>query len=228
MRILIDENLSRERLASRLRAQGHSGDRIVQCAVAPYSETKRTRVRRSWVMILIAFIAFIAVGLRVPAWLDDAGFHPVAWWETHRQQLAAIEAHKRRENAAYDAWRGPIVIQVTRDDELGSVLVEFMVACGAGKLPRLPQVYVDPGGLREAGQSLSSPITVDLDVKRMPARDFLRTVLEPLGLECRLLGDEVLVTSKQSLDEPIDYGHHGEVCCAHGICVRFAHPRGTP
>ena len=81
---------------------------------------------------------------------------------------------------------GPIVMRVMRDEELGSVLVEFMVACGGGTLPRMPEVYVDPGGLREAGQSLSSPITVDLDVKRMSARDFLRTVLEPLDWDAGL------------------------------------------
>ena len=43
----------------------------MQSAAVPFFKTKRARVRLSWVMILIAFIA---VGSRVPAWLDDAVF----------------------------------------------------------------------------------------------------------------------------------------------------------
>ena len=198
----------------------------MQSTVVPFFKMRRARFRLSWLMILIAFIA---VALRVPGWLGDADFHPLAWWQTHRQQLAAIEAEKRRENAAFDAWRGPIVMRVTRDEELGSVLEDFLVACGHHQLSRVLDVYVDPGGLREAGQSLSSPITVDLDVKTMPARDFLRTVLEPLGLGCRLVSDTVVVTSKQSLYEPIDYGHHGEACCGGtAVLVRIVHSQGTP
>jgi hypothetical protein len=194
-------------------------DQIVRFSLVSSRKERRPGVRLSSMMTLIACIA---VSLRLPTWLDSAGFHPLASWETHRQQLAAIENQKRRENAAYESWRGPIAIQVTRHDELGSVLANFREAATAREsLPRYLEVYVDPAGLREAGQSLTSPIGIDLDVKTMPARVFLRTVLEPLNLGCRLVDDMVMVTSKRSHFEPIEYGHHGEVCCEHGECLNI-------
>jgi hypothetical protein len=84
---------------------------LVRFSGMPSWRHKRPRVRLFWVMILIALIA---VTLRLPVWLKAAGFRPPDWWETYW-----------REKPARDAWRGPIVIRVTRQDDIQFVLTRF-------------------------------------------------------------------------------------------------------
>jgi len=96
------------------------------------------------------------------------------------------------------------------------VLARFRAATAHPRLRRGLRIYVDIGALQEAGRTLVSPLGTDLDARGMPARDFLGFVLRPLGLVCKLQDGAVMVTSGKSLDEPIDYGDHGEVFCYHG------------
>ena len=197
--------------------------RILRFAGMRRWRPKWPRARLFWVMILIALIA---VSLRLPVWFEVAAFRPLAWWETYRHQKAAHDAWKRREKAVHDAWSGPIAIRVTRQDDLGSILAHFKAATTREGLGRGLDISVDPGGLREAGQFMASPLGIDLDAKSMPAREFLEIVLKPLGLACKLEDGAVMVTSEKSLAEPIDYGHHGEVVCKHGERVRILNGRG--
>jgi hypothetical protein len=195
-----------------------TGDRVVRFAVVSSAKERRHRVRLASVMILIAVIA---VSLRLPIWLDDTGFRPLAWWESYRIQKAGREASERREKATHDAWNGPIAIQVARHDELGSFLANFTAATAREGLPWGLQVYVDREGLTEVGRTLNTPIGIDLDTKSLPARHLLDIVLERLRLACKLEDKVVMVTSKLSIDEPIDYGHHGEAFCKHGERVNI-------
>jgi hypothetical protein len=176
--------------------------------------TKWYRVRLIHVMVLIALIA---IGHRVPHWWTEAGLGVPDWWSARRAERAA----HLREKAARDAWSGPVAIRVTSQDELGTMLDQFQSATARPGLSRGLIVCVDIAALPEAGQTLASPVRTDLDASGMPARDFLGIVLEPLGLACKLQDGMVMVTSRKSVDERIDYGHHGELFCDHGQRVRL-------
>jgi hypothetical protein len=162
---------------------------------------KCPRVRLVWGMVLIALIA---VALRVPVWMEAIGPRGPAWWETYW-----------REKPARDAWSSPVMVRVTRQDDLGSALARFKTATARPGLGQGLWIHVDTGGIHEAGRTLVSPLRNDLDVGGMPARKFLGLVLKPLGLAFKLQEGQVMVTSKESLDEPHDYGDHGELFCDH-------------
>jgi hypothetical protein len=162
---------------------------------------KWPRVRLAQVMIVIALIAVV---LRVPAWLEKIGPRGPAWWEAYW-----------REKPARDTWSGSVTIQVKQEDDLASVLARFKSATARPGLRHGLRIYVDTGGLHEAGRTLVSPLGTDLDAEGMPAREFLGLVLKPLGLACKFQEGKVMVTSEKSLDEPHDYGDHGELFCNH-------------
>jgi hypothetical protein len=119
---------------------------------------------------------------------------------------------------------------VSGHDNLGTVLARFKAATAQPRLKHGLWIYVDTGGLLEAGRSLESPLGTYLDAKKMPAREFLKTALEPLGLACKLQDGAVMVTSRTSINERIDYGpSHGEVFCGHGERVPLlVKPTGGP
>jgi len=182
--------------------------RIVKAPRMSTSTGKWPRVHLVQVMVLVAVIA---ISLRVPVWWAEAGLRAPDWWETYW-----------REKPARDAWGSPVTIRVTGQDDLGSVLARFKAATARPGLRRGLWIYVDTGGLLEAGRTLGSPIGIDVDARRLPAREFLAIVLKPIGLACKLQDAKVMVTSEKSLDEPIDYGPiHGDVFCRHGERVPF-------
>jgi hypothetical protein len=121
----------------------------------------------------------------------------------------------RRIHAVDYAWNGPISIRVSRHDDLETMLKRFALAMGCPKFKKGVLVAVDTGGLHEAGRTLASSIGKDFDVKDMPAREFLEQILKPLGLACKLQERQVMVTSSQSPDEPLEYWDHGEITCGH-------------
>jgi hypothetical protein len=66
--------------------------------------------------------------------------------------------------------------------------------------PKGVPIYVDPDGLREAGQSLSSPVAAppdDSHSQQRPLRQELRMILEPLGLACDVKDGAIVITSRQ-------------------------------
>jgi hypothetical protein len=67
-------------------------------------------------------------------------------------------------------------------------------------------IVVDPVGLREAGQSLSSPMAAapppeDPNGKPLSLRQNLRTVLEPLGLAAEVRDGAIVITARSRVDE---------------------------
>ena len=90
-----------------------------------------------------------------------------------------------------------MTISVTRQDDLGSVLARFKAATAHPRLRYGLRIYVDTGVLQEAGRAMASPLGSDLDARGIPAREFLGTVLKPLGLACKLHDGAVMVTSEK-------------------------------
>ena len=66
-------------------------------------------------------------------------------------------------------------------------------------------ILVDPEGLREAGQSLSSPVAAPpADEPGVPARSLrqqLQMILEPLGLAAEVKEGAIVITSRARVDE---------------------------
>jgi hypothetical protein len=155
---------------------------------------------------VMVLIALIAISLRTAGWLQSIVLRAPDWWVTYW-----------REKPARDAWGGPITIHVAGNDKLGTVLGRFQAATAHPRLRYGLRIYIDGGGLDEAGRSLESPTGTEIIISGMPAHKLLRTALEPLGLACKLQDGAVMVTSRMSIDEWIDYGpNHGEVFCEHG------------
>jgi hypothetical protein len=74
---------------------------------------------------------------------------------------------------------------------------------------RFPQglpILVDPDGLREAGQTLDSPVQAppkDAAIgEPLPLRQQLRIILEPLGLAAEIKDGAIVITSRGRTDEP--------------------------
>lgn len=162
----------------------------------------RPRIRLMGIMVLIALVA---VGLR----LRD--------WSVWVDQWSRRWADYLYEKALHDAWNRPIAIRLTRQDDLETVLRRLQAAMAGPRMKRGPHMVVDTGGLRDAGQSLGSIMTADLDTDFMRVRDVFDRVLKPLGLACKIQDGRVMVTSAESPDESLFFGdEHGEVFCDHG------------
>ena len=74
------------------------------------------------------------------------------------------------------------------------MLAQFQAATAHTWLRRGLLIYVDAGGLLEAGRTLESSVGTDIDAKGILVREFLRIALEPLGLACKLQDRAVMVT----------------------------------
>jgi hypothetical protein len=175
----------------------------------PEMSSRKAKWPRVHLAHVMAIIVLVAIGLRVPTWWrnwwGDTVVRAPEWWDTFW-----------REKPARDAWDSPITIRVGSQDDLGAVVSRFKAATTRPRLTRGLSVYVDPGGLREAGVSLETPIGLNHYSNSMSARDLLGMLLKSLGLECKLHDGVMMVTSAKSIDELIDYGDHGEVFCNHG------------
>ncbi len=72
------------------------------------------------------------------------------------------------------------------------------------RFPRGLPIVVDPDGLREAGQSLSSPLAAppkDPNGKPLSLGQTLRAVLEPLGLAAEVRDGAIVITARSRVDE---------------------------
>jgi hypothetical protein len=61
-------------------------------------------------------------------------------------------------------------------------------------------MYVDPDGLREASQSLGSPVKAPPS-ENLSFRTKLKFVLEPLGLACEVKDAAIVITSRSKVGE---------------------------
>jgi hypothetical protein len=140
----------------------------------PFTFLQRPRFRLVTLMIAIALIA---LGLWVP----------VCW-----------------RNGLNDTWNGPVAIQVSRSDTLEDVLKRLRVATRGFRVKNGMPIYVDPIGLDEAGITLSAKITSDLDSTGLTVKQFLNRILQPMGLAAKLDAGIVAITSKESMDTPLE------------------------
>jgi hypothetical protein len=72
------------------------------------------------------------------------------------------------------------------------------------RFPRGLPIVVDPDGIREAGQSLSSPLAAppkDPNGKPLSLGQNLRTVLEPLGLAAEVRDGAIVITARSRVDK---------------------------
>jgi hypothetical protein len=93
----------------------------------------------------------------------------------------------------------------------GTSLGEVVGRIGAGNwtrqyFPRGIPLIIDPDGLREAGQTLDSPVMAppkDPTTGRpLSLRQQLRIVLEPPGLAAEIKDGAIVITSRGRVDEP--------------------------
>jgi hypothetical protein len=89
---------------------------------------------------------------------------------------------------------------------LGEVVEKIKVGTPAfWGFPKGLPIVVDPDGLREAGQSLSSPMAAppaDPGAKPLSLRQKLRMILEPLGLAAEVKDGAIVITARGRVDEP--------------------------
>ncbi len=74
------------------------------------------------------------------------------------------------------------------------------------RFPRGLPIVVEPDGLDEAGQSLTSPVAAapppeDPGGKPRPLRQKLRLILEPLGLAAEVRDGAIVITARSRVDE---------------------------
>ena len=65
---------------------------------------------------------------------------------------------------------------------------------------RLP-IYVDPEGLQDAGKTLDSPVTIDLE--DVPLRFSLRLLLKPLGLAYCVRDGVLIISSVEGIQQEL-------------------------
>jgi hypothetical protein len=109
-----------------------------------------------------------------------------------------------RTEGIYDALSRPLDPMYPDTARLDEVLKLIRKrTTGRPKLPTGIPIYVDPIGLQEAGTSLGSPVKKPLSLERPTLGEHLRRILEPLGLAYEVKDGYLMITSKESLDEPL-------------------------
>ena len=85
-----------------------------------------------------------------------------------------------------------------------TAVIEQIKLCTQTGRPTFPlgiPIAVDPVGLHQAGKSLSSPVQRPPTNQDLSLRQKLRTVLEPLGLACRVKDATIWITSQRMTDQ---------------------------
>jgi hypothetical protein len=77
---------------------------------------------------------------------------------------------------------------------LGDVLKFFQTLTVNPALPKGIPIFADPEGLRKAGQSMLSPVTVS--ARAIPLKDGLRSVLKPLRLNYVVRDGKIVISSR--------------------------------
>jgi hypothetical protein len=83
-------------------------------------------------------------------------------------------------------------------------VIEQIKLCTQSGWPRFPlgvPIAVDPVGLQQAGQSLSSPLRRPPADTNLSLGRKLRTVLQPLGLACQVKDASIVITSDRMVND---------------------------
>lgn len=91
------------------------------------------------------------------------------------------------------ALKRPLDMPFPDSTRLDDVLNYIRASTRGENLPEGLPIYVDPAGLREAGQTMYS--TVFLEAKGMPARKALQLILAQVGLTCTVEDGLLTITS---------------------------------
>ncbi|MGP0065683.1 MAG: hypothetical protein ACLQGP_19025 [Isosphaeraceae bacterium] len=159
----------------------------------PEKPRGRTRVRLSTFLLLIA-VAALLIGL-------------YAQRRREAQLMAFLSLYRNtKQEGIYDALDQPIALSYADGDHLAGVLKEIKKQTTKNpKLPKLPTgipIYVDPIGLQEAERSMNSVVERPSSADRLALGEHLKRILEPLGLAYVVKEGFLMITSKDSVDEP--------------------------
>jgi hypothetical protein len=124
------------------------------------------------------------------------------------QLLADLSLYRNtKQEGIYDALDQPIALTYSDGDHLDDVLKEIKRQTTKNpKLPKLPAgipLYVDPLGLQEAEKSLNSRVTKPQSADKLALGEHLKRILDPLGLAFTTKDGFLMITSKDSHDEPV-------------------------
>ena len=165
----------------------------------PRKPTLVRPIRLSTLLLLVVVVA-ISIGL-------------YAQRRRENQLLAALSLYRNpRQEGIYDALDQPIALTYADGAPLDDVLKDIrMQTIKNPKIPKLPTgipIYVDPLGLQEVERSMSSEVKRPSSADKLTLGEHLRLVLDPLGLAYMAKDGFIMITSKESHDEPV--GGDGE------------------
>ena len=165
-----------------------------------------TPVRRPWAnlrwRLRLSTLIFLNIILAM-------GLGLVIQQRREQQLLSALRAARSpNDEAIHKALDEPIDWQkATGAQTLDSVLKHIKLKAGGnvkGVLWSGIPIYVDPIGLQEAGKSMNSPVTVPGTPKQASPKAILEQVLAQLKLDYVVKDGFLMITSKESVDKPVD------------------------
>ena len=125
--------------------------------------------------------------------------------EAQLQDAIAVYRNYRTE-AIIDVLDQPIALNYADGTALDDLLKEVKRTTTALK-PAKPwagiPIYVDPIGLQEAERSMNSTVRRPPSADRLALGEHLRRILEPLGLAYVVKEGFLMISSKESFDEPV-------------------------
>jgi hypothetical protein len=165
---------------------------------ASYQQSRRPRflrpIRLSTFLLLVLVIALLI------------GLYALRLREARLQDAIAVYRNYRTE-AIFDALDQPIALNYADGASLEDVLREVKRQTAMAPKPAKPwagiPIYVDPIGLQEAERSMNSTVQRSPSADTLTLGEHLRRVLEPLGLGYVVKDGFLMITSRESFDEPI-------------------------
>jgi hypothetical protein len=165
---------------------------------ASHQQARRSRflrpIRLSTFLLLVLVVALLIV------------LYAQHLREARLQDAISVYRNYRTEGIV-DALERPIARPYADDTHLDDFLKEIKKQTTLNpKLPTVPTgipIYVDPIGLQEAERSLNATVKRPPSADTLPLGEHLRRVLDQVGLGYVVKDGYLMITSKESLDEPL-------------------------
>jgi hypothetical protein len=106
----------------------------------------------------------------------------------------------KKKGATSETLEKPLPMSFASPTPLQDVLKYIKSATAAPNRKALP-IYVDPKGLEQTGETLSSPVSIDVD--GIPLKTSLRLVLKQLGLAYCVRDGVVIISSVEGIREEL-------------------------
>ncbi len=150
------------------------------------------RIRASTVLLLVLILAL--------------GYHLATGQRREARLRAALALYKGRATGdLVEIMDRSLPMDWPEGTPLGEAIEQIKGGTPASwGFPRGLPIVVDPDGLREAGQSLTSPMAAppeDANGKPLSLRQNLRMILEPLGLAAEVRDGAIVITARSRVDE---------------------------